>query len=236
MRNRAISGIRTFRLLLPLLLAACADKDDVMLMVEAHRGYVNAQTQLQIQALVKGPTQGLQYRWFSGLGQFDPQESYSPKTTFNFGPNSTHDRVWLEVWRDTTRVGMAKLDVSADLRETSIVGERRPVFEVTIIEVPRYDPGGGPDTRAEIGGKVIGDPTKGYKVVIYAHADAWYIQPVPYALHNIMPDETWKSWTHTGSDYAALVVRDDYKPITRLDVLPNVQGDVYARTIVEGKR
>jgi hypothetical protein len=29
---------------------------------------------------------------------------------------------------------------------------------------------------------------------------------------------------------------NDYKPLTRLDVLPSVEGGVFARTIVEGKR
>jgi hypothetical protein len=35
---------------------------------------------------------------------------------------------------------------------------------------------------------------------------------------------------------AALVVRSSFKPLTRLDVLPQVDGDVLARTIVDGRK
>jgi hypothetical protein len=72
--------------------------------------------------------------------------------------------------------------------------------------------------------------------VIYARADAWYVQPMPYTTLEIAPDKTWKSWTHTGGAYAALVVARDYKPFMRLDVLPQVGGEILARTFVEGRR
>ena len=46
-----------------------------------------------------------------------------------------------------------------------------------------------------------------HQVVIYARADAWYIQPHSHTFHPIGADGSWSSWTHTGSSYAALVVR-----------------------------
>ena len=130
---------------------------------------------------------------------------------------------------------MTRLDVSTESAAPTAAANQSNL-QITITDVPRYDPAGGPDTRADIAGRITGESGKGYSVIIYARADAWYIQPAPFALHQIQADGTWKSWTHTGSDYAALVVRNNYKPPTRLDVLPPVQGDVLARTIVEGKK
>ena len=75
-----------------------------------------------------------------------------------------------------------------------------------------------------------------HQVVIYARADAWYIQPHSHTFHPIGADGSWSSWTHTGSSYAALVVRPGFDAYTRLDVLPQVGSYVVARTIVEGVR
>ena len=231
---RAKSGVRACVLLLAL--AACADRGDVHVQLDAHPHQSNEPRALEVQAQVTGPQAGLRYKWYSALGEFDPQESYTPKSSFFFGPNSTHDRVWVEVWRDNERVAESRLEVSTEQPYQPNVSGSPPKVQIAITNIPRYDPAGGPDTRADIAGKVTGEVDKGYSVVIYARADAWYIQPVPFALHPILPDDTWKSWTHTGSDYAALVVASDYKPVTRLDILPPVQGDVFARAIVEGKR
>jgi hypothetical protein len=169
------------------------------------------------------------------LGQLDPQESYAPKTSYTFASNTSRDRVWLEVWRDNERVAQSEIDVKVDDRARA-APQRPPAVRIEITGIPRYQPEGGPDTRADISGKVSGEITPELEILIYARADAWYIQPLPYTSHQIEANGTWKSWTHTGSSYAALVVRPDFKPLTRLDVLPQVGGDVIARTIVEGKR
>jgi hypothetical protein len=152
-----------------------------------------------------------------------------------FANNATRDRVWVEVWRENEQVAESSLDVAIDAPQQPPSGQP-PAISVAITNIPRYQPEGGPDTRADISGKVSGDVSTEYKVVVYARADAWYIQPTPYSMIPIQADNTWKSWTHTGSNYAALVVRRDYKPLTRLDVLPQVDRDVLARAIVEGKR
>ncbi len=233
-RPDLIKGIQVY--LAVFVLGACANSKDVRVELEAHRQNSNYARQLNVQAQVTGPQSGLHYKWFSVLGEFEPQDSYEPKSSFTFASNSSRDRVWVEVWRDNARVAQGQLDVNMDDAPERPVGEARPQVQIAITQIPRYDPAGGPDTRADIGGRITGELSRGYSVIVYARADAWYIQPVPYALHPIQPDNTWTSWTHTGSNYAALVVRNDYKPFTRLDVLPSVEGGVLARTIVEGKK
>jgi hypothetical protein len=81
----------------------------------------------------------------------------------------------------------------------------------------------------ETGNGVVGNK-------VYARADAWYIQPTPFSMQPIEANNTWETWTHTGSSYAALVVRKTYKPMTRLDVLPQIDADVLSRTIVDGRK
>jgi hypothetical protein len=107
---------------------------------------------------------------------------------------------------------------------------------VTVSTIPPYQPLGGSETRAQIAGRVNGASAPDYSVVLYARADAWYIQPELFATVPIARDGTWASWTHTGSSYAALVVRPGFEALPRLDVLPQVGGYVVARQIVEGLR
>ena len=73
-------------------------------------------------------------------------------------------------------------------------------------------------------------------MVIYARADLWYRQPMPDVSVATEPDGTWKTWTHTGSSYAAFAVRRDVGLSPRLDVLPRVGGNIVARVIVDGVR
>src|SRR3954469_2573368 len=217
-----------------LLSVGCAAGRDIVVQVETHKPQAYDARQIEVQAMVVGPQTGLHYKWFSVNGDFDPQESYEPKTQFNFAPNAVRDRIWVEVWRDYEKVAESALDVKMDA--TPRAAEKAPVAELTITRVPRYQPEGGPDTRDTIAGRVRTPLTGDYKVVVYARADAWYIQPTPFAMQPIEADSTWKTWTHTGSSYAALVVRKTYKPLTRLDVLPQIDADVLSRAIVEGRR
>jgi len=213
----------------------CAENRDVHVELEAHRPPQYEAHQLEIQAQVTGPQTGLRYKWFSVLGQFEPQASYEPKTSYTFPPDVMRDRVWLEVWRDDKRIAQSGLDVRTTGRR-SVGAAKVPSVQVEITSVPRYDPKGGSDTRADIAGTASGELSPDMRVLVYARADSWYIQPTPYAGHQIQPDKSWKTWTHTGSSYAAIIVRQDYRAMTRLDVLPQVDGDVLARTIVEGRR
>ncbi|MDB4888365.1 MAG: hypothetical protein JWL61_220 [Gemmatimonadetes bacterium] len=100
--------------------------------------------------------------------------------------------------------------------------------------VPPYEPYGGAETCADIGGRLVGEDVTDYRVIIFARADLWYRQPMPDISIPVAADGTWKSWTHTGSSYAAFVVPRDVGLSTRLDVLPRVGGNIVAIAIVEG--
>ena len=218
-----------------VLSVGCAAEKDLLVQLETHRPQAYDPRQVEVQAMILGPQTGLHYKWFSVNGDFDPQESYDPKTQFTFAPSSVRDRIWVEVWRDNEKVAESALDVNVESRPRSSV-EKTAVPEVTITRLPRYQAEGGPDTRDTIAGTVRTSVAGDYRVVIYARADAWYIQPTPFAMQPIESDNTWRTWTHTGSSYAALVVRATYKPVTRLDVLPQIDADVLSRVIVEGRK
>jgi hypothetical protein len=69
----------------------------------------------------------------------------------------------------------------------------------------------------------------GEKIVLYAKSGVWWIQPTalqPFT--KIQPDGSWKSETHPGSSYAALLVKDGYYPRSKLDQLPAKNHEVLA--------
>ncbi len=219
-----------------LLLGAlgCADPNAVRVRLQAIAPADLEAHQVALRAQVAGPLAGLRYRWFAVAGQNDPQDSDRPETVFTFAEGATRDRVTLEVWRADRRVARDEIDVALD--EARARRDTAPVapLTLTITRVPPAD-SGGPDTRADIAGRVVGRVPTGFRVVLYARAgDVWYIQPSPYARHAIAGDGTWGSWTHTGSSYAAMVVQPGFVPLPRYDVLPQPGGSVVARTIVDG--
>jgi len=193
-------------------------------------------TRLEIQAQITGSQTGLRYKWFTVSGACDPQESDSPTTVFQFADSVTRDQVSVEVWRGGRRIGQADIDVKFDEEQARLVSARSPHVQIEITTIPPAE-AGGPDTRADIAGKVSGKIEPGDKILLYAYAyDYWHIQPIAQAMHPIGADNTWSNWTHTGTSYAALVVKEGYEPRIRLDVLPRVGGRVLARTIIEGKK
>ena len=59
---------------------------------------------------------------------------------------------------------------------------------------------------ATIAGRVTG-AAPGQRIVLYARTEGWWVQPTasdPYTA--IAPDGTWKSSTHLGAEYPALLV------------------------------
>ena len=215
---------------------ACAGGEAVRVVLRASAADAGDPRRLVLHAEVVGPPAGLRYRWFAVAGTCDPQVTDTPATVFRFAPAGRRDRVSVEVWRDSARVARGQLDVQFDERAARLATEPEPVVRVQITDVPPFDPDGGPTTRANIAGRVAGEVARDYRVVVYARADAWYIQPTPAALHAIGPDDTWATWTHTGSRYAALVVRGSYEPAPTLNVLPQVGNGVLAVTSVDGAR
>jgi len=219
------------------LLTSCGDPGSMRVRLQAYRPLGSDAQRLEIRAQLTGVQSGLRFKWFSVAGECEPQESEWPSTVFKFGKTATRDRVSVEVWRATERVARDEIEVALDEELARQAAAPLPKVELEITTIPPYEPEGGPDTRAEIGGRVSGELAPEYKVVVYARADAWYIQPAAYSTHSIGADSTWSTWTHTGSSYAALVVRPGFDPFLRLDVLPRAgENHVLARTIVEGAR
>src|SRR5262245_21438095 len=226
-------------LAIALWMSGCSGRDAVSVQLHSRAPTSQGALHLEITAQVSGPLDGLRFKWFSVAGACNPQDSDKPTTLFKFADGATRDRVTLEVWRDGKVAGQSSLDVKLDEIQAQLAAQEKiPAdLKIEINRVPPYEPQGGPDTRADIAGKVSGSMTSGYSVVLYARAsEIWYIQPIAYASHEIRPDNTWTSWTHTGSSYAALLVRPGFEPVPRLDVLPKVGGYVVGRAIVEGTR
>jgi hypothetical protein len=225
-------------LLVSIVSAGCQREDLVHVKLEARSPTEPNLRQLEIRAQTAGVQTGLHYKWIADLGECDPQESEWPATIFHFAEGSTRDRVAVEVWRGGSRVAFERIDLA--LPQPANIADHPPPASGIQIEttvIPPYEPGGGPETKATIAGKITGDLPPKYRVVLYARAhETWFIQPSPYASITIQPDGTWSSWTHTGSHYAALVVRPGFTPAVVCDVLPVFDPDVVARCIVEGKK
>jgi hypothetical protein len=235
-RQRGRPGWVFQALVVAVFCAGCGESDAVRVRLQSRPHPSGALTRLQLQAQVAGAQAGLRYKWFSVVGSCDPQESESPATLFQFGENMVRDRVSVEVWRGNRRVGEAELDVELDEEQARLAKEPPSSMRIEITTVPPYEKG-GPDTRAGIAGRVIGEAGPELKVVVYAWAyNAWHIQPMVNAVHDIRPDNTWTTWTHTGTSYAALLVRPEFDAYVRLDTLPQAGGYVVARTLVEGAR
>lgn len=237
MTRRPVVFVWLFCSALPALVAGgCASRDNVAVTLQSLAPQTRDPRMLDIEGQVTGPQDGLRYRWFSVAGECDPQLSESPRTAFRFAEGSRRDRVTLEVWRGDARVAQSSIDVELDEARVRQAAQPLPAVQVEITKVPRYEPAGGDNTRADIAGRVTGSVDTSYQIVIYARADVWYIQPDAHSFHRIRPDRTWSTWTHTGSSYAALLVRPGFDAFTRLDALPQVGGYVVARTIVDGLR
>jgi len=112
-------------------------------------------------------------------------------------------------------------------------GGTRPAPRIEITTIPPADKG-GPDILDVIAGRVVG-AAPGQRVVIFSKSRVWWVQPErqqPYT--EIQADSTWKSPTHVGMEYAALLVDAAYVPPTSVEVLPKEGEGVLAVTVVAG--
>ncbi len=108
---------------------------------------------------------------------------------------------------------------------TRPAGLEAPV--ITITRSPRA--GAGPGAKGIVQGKVEGVDPRDHRVVLYALVDQLYVQPTTAnPLIRIAPNGRWKSRTHLGCEYHALLVRAGYRPAPVLSGLPPVGGDVLA--------
>ncbi len=93
---------------------------------------------------------------------------------------------------------------------------------------------GTPDRVVPIEGRVMGAP-RATRLVLYALSGMWWVQPFetkPYTA--IQPDSTWKTITHPGYAYAALLVDQRFRPAFTMNALPEEGGPVLAVTVVRG--
>jgi len=104
------------------------------------------------------------------------------------------------------------------------------------IEFTRVPPAGegGPDKLDAIEGRVPG-ARPGQQIVLFARWGPWWVQPLaanPYT--EIQPDAKWRSSTHLGTEYAALLVDPGYRTPTTIDALPNEGSGVIVVAITKG--
>jgi hypothetical protein len=87
---------------------------------------------------------------------------------------------------------------------------------------------GSPDKLDPIEGRVTG-ALPGQRIVLFALSGMWWVQPLstePYT--SIQKDSTWRSFSHPGISYAALLVDDRYFPPATAASLPAKGGHVLA--------
>ena len=106
-----------------------------------------------------------------------------------------------------------------------------PSIEFT--RVPQADPAGS-GRNDIIEGRVTGG-APGEKIVLYAKTGKWWVQPlIDQPLTDLRPNFKWTNATHLGTHYAALLVKDGYRPQRVLDSLPQTDGNVLAVAVVPG--
>jgi signal transduction histidine kinase len=104
---------------------------------------------------------------------------------------------------------------------------------VELSQVPPADEGGSARLGA-IEGRVIGART-GQRIVLYARSGDWYVQPFadqPFTA--VQPDSTWRTSTHLGTEYAALLVDAEYRPPAKTPALPGTGAGVAAVAVTRG--
>jgi len=107
-----------------------------------------------------------------------------------------------------------------------------PSIEFT--RVPRAGEG-GPDKLDRIEGRVNG-ALPGQQIVIFARSGQWWVQPLAdHPFTAIQPDSTWKSSTHFGTEYAALLVDSGYHAPPTLISLPREGSGVMAVAVTKGR-
>ncbi len=105
---------------------------------------------------------------------------------------------------------------------------------ITFLEVPAAS-SGGVDSSGVIRGRVLGKH-RGQHILLYAFADSrWWVQPIASASRTeIADDGSWNAKIHLGTEYAALLTKDESLPSPFLEALPTVGKKIEALAIVKG--
>ena len=113
--------------------------------------------------------------------------------------------------------------------------QRAPVPpSVVFTTIPEASVGGSERMR-DIAGRGAGAAPDD-RLVLYARSGVWWVQPlVTEPFTTIRADGTWRSTTHLGTDYAALLVGPSFRPQATLDHLPTPGGDVRAVAVAAGR-
>jgi hypothetical protein len=112
--------------------------------------------------------------------------------------------------------------------------QTRQAVSIEFTKVPPADRG-GPDTRDEVAGQVVG-ARPGQRIVLFAKSGGWWVQPElrdPYTA--VEADSSFRNFTHLGTEYAAALVEPGYSPPPRADSLPVAGGPVVAVAVVAGR-
>jgi hypothetical protein len=106
---------------------------------------------------------------------------------------------------------------------------------IEFIKVPPADVG-GPQKMDTIEGRASG-VRPGQRIVLYVKSEEmWWVQPYtnrPFT--KIEWDSRWKSQTHLGTEYAALLVDAGYNPPETSEELPAIESGVAALAVVKGR-
>ena len=106
-----------------------------------------------------------------------------------------------------------------------------PSIEFT--RIPQADPAGSASNDIIEGTVTGGSP--GQKIVLYAKTGKWWVQPlVDQPMTDVRPNFKWTNATHLGTHYAALLVKDGYRPQPVLDSLPQTDDDILAVAVASG--
>jgi signal transduction histidine kinase len=111
---------------------------------------------------------------------------------------------------------------------------RAPGPSIEFTKIPLVGEG-GPDKLDTIEGRVVGAKPGG-QIVLYARWGTWWVQPLadqPFT--RIQEDSTWRSSTHFGTEYAALLVDSEYRPLAKLDTLPSGGFGIFAVAVTKGR-
>jgi hypothetical protein len=138
------------------------------------------------------------------------------------------------------RVGVFLIGTAASIGSLIVVAcNVHPADNIPLIRITLIPPAveGGPIVTYSIVGVVERVDFAAYKVVVYAHAgDSWWVQPYADApMTHIGKDGKWRTVTHGGHQYAALLVKKEYHPDAITRTLPATDDDVVAIDLEDGK-